>query len=108
MVFSTDPESMESLFKDMNVEEGTVPKSKQTIRVLLEKKGRGGKVVSLIHGLEENEDTLKTYTKALKKSCGVGGSLQDDGVILLQGNVRDKVVKFLTKKGYVDVKKAGG
>jgi translation initiation factor 1 len=99
---------MEDLFKGIQIEEEDIPKNEQSIRVHLEKKGRGGKIVTLIKGLEENEETLKAYTKSLKKSCGVGGSLQEDDEILLQGNVRDQVIKFLKKEGYSDVKKSGG
>ena len=107
VVYSTDPESMEELFKGIEIEGEDVPKEEQTVRVHLEKKGRGGKIVTLIKGLEENEETLKSYTKSLKKSCGVGGSLQEDKEILLQGNVRDQAVQFLKKEGYKDVKKSG-
>lgn len=108
VVYSTDPESLEDLFKGIKVEEEDIPKKEQEIRVHLEKKGRGGKIVTLIRGLEENEETLKAYTKSLKQKCGVGGSLQEDDEILLQGNVRDQAVEFLKKEGYKDVKKSGG
>ena len=107
-MYSTDPESMEELFSGLELEQEDVPKKEQEIRVHIEKKGRGGKIVTLIKGLEENEETLETYTKTLKKKCGVGGSLQDDSEILLQGNVRDQVIKFLKDEGYSNVKKSGG
>ena len=108
VVYSTDPDSMKDLFKGIKLEDEDVPKNEQTIRVLLEKKGRAGKTVTIISGIEENQATLETITKTLKQQCGVGGSLQDEGDILLQGNVRDKVVSYLKKEGYSDVKKSGG
>ncbi len=76
------------------------------IRIRLERKGRGGKAVSVIEGLSLNENALKELGKDLKKVCGTGGAVKD-GVIEIQGDHRDKLVEVLKTKGYT-AKKAGG
>lgn len=76
------------------------------VRLRIERKGRGGKSVTLIEGLPFNEELLKEISKELKKQCGVGGALKN-GIIELQGDVRDSVLTILKTKGY-SVKKSGG
>lgn len=78
------------------------------VRVWLEKKHRGGKTAVVVRGLEEEDyDTMVDYSKDIKKLCGVGGSLKD-GQIIIQGNQREKIQKYLQGKGYLDVKLSGG
>lgn len=88
--------------------EEKVDHSSFVIRVHLEKKGRGGKSVSLIRGLEDlpNEE-LNQLGKHLKSQCGVGGSVKN-GEIIIQGEHRDKIIKILKEKGFKNIKKAGG
>lgn len=103
-VFSTDPDF------DFNHEEeemDTLPPGEQVLRIVLDRKKRKGKEVTLIIGFEGQEDDLKDLGKFLKSKCGVGGSVKD-GEILLQGDHRDKVVKLLVEKGYTNTKKSGG
>lgn len=66
----------------------------------MEKKGRGGKTVTVIYGLPNNSDFLKNLCSDLKKACGCGGSTTEDGVEL-QGDLRDRVGANLEKKGFV-------
>jgi translation initiation factor 1 len=66
----------------------------------MEKKGRGGKTVTVIYGLPNNEPFLKTLCGELKKACGCGGAITEDGVEL-QGELRDRVRAHLEKKGFV-------
>jgi len=80
--------------------------AKSTIRIHLEKKGRGGKAVSIIRGLEMTNSKMKELEKQLKSHCGVGGS-QKNNEIILQGDHRDKIIAFLKKQGAKDIKKAG-
>jgi translation initiation factor 1 len=79
--------------------------SQQQVRLHLDRKG-GGKVVSVVRGLQETIDVLMVIAKELKSGCGVGGSVKN-GEILIQGNKREKIQQLLIKKGY-SVKLSGG
>lgn len=82
-----------------NNEADTLPKQQQNLRVILDKSGRAGKQVTLVTGFVGKSDDLESLTKLLKTKCGVGGSSKD-GEIILQGDLRDKVVQALIKEGY--------
>jgi len=83
-----------------------VPVGDGIVRLQRQTKGRKGKGVTLITGIELPNDELKQLAKALKTRCGVGGSVKDF-VIELQGDQRDIAAEFLKKKGF-QVKLAGG
>jgi translation initiation factor 1 len=104
-------DSFQSLGNPENVpEEQPQEKKRDTsaeVRIHLEKKHRGGKEVAIIRGLELNDDELKILAKELKTKCGVGGSSKN-GEILIQGNMRPKLLEILKEKGYKNTKLAGG
>lgn len=77
------------------------------IRVSRDRKQRGGKEVTLVKGLELEDEDLEALGKKLKSSCGVGGSVKD-GIIMIQGNKIARVIELLKKEGYKDVKQHGG
>jgi translation initiation factor 1 len=97
VVFSTNP--------DFNYEEETVQQqetlepSKQNLIVSIDRKGRGGKQVTLVTGFVGSADDLAELGRTLKVKCGVGGSAKD-GEITIQGDFRDRVVTLLKDMGY--------
>jgi translation initiation factor 1 len=104
IMYSTDPSFTYEEADSAPVEQ--VPNNQQDLRVMLDRKNRGGKAVTLITGFLGSDEMLDKLGKMLKTKCGVGGSAKD-GEILIQGDFRDKVVLLLQKEGY-KVKKSGG
>jgi translation initiation factor 1 len=69
-------------------------------KLRLEKKGRGGKTVTVVYDLPHNAAFLKELSQELKRACGTGGSVAD-GAVELQGDLRERVREVLLEKGYV-------
>jgi translation initiation factor 1 len=68
-------------------------------KLRMEKKGRGGKTVTVVYDLPRNAVFLEELSQELKRACGTGGAV-GDGTIELQGELRDRVREFLVKKGF--------
>lgn len=83
-----------------------VKKSDGIVRIMRDRKGRGGKTVTIIGGVMGSEVELATLAQQLKKLCGSGGTVKD-GNIEIQGDHCDKVQAKLSALGY-KVKRAGG
>lgn len=81
-------------------------KSDGVVRIGRQTKGRKGKGVTVVTGLPLSTDELKDVAKKCKQLCGSGGTVKD-GVIEIQGEHRDKLVKHFEQQGY-KVKRAGG
>ncbi len=101
VVYSTNPDYQYET--EAPAEEETLPREKQNLRISIEKKGRGGKTVTLVSGFVGTEADLRDLERLLKSKCGVGGSSKD-GQILIQGDLRPKVTELLKKEGYVRTK----
>ena len=101
VVYSTNPN-----FQYENIEEEeteTLPKNQQKLRASIEKKGHGGKTVTLIKGFIGTEDDLKELGKLLKTKCGVGGSAKE-GEIIIQGDFKQRIIELLKSEGYTQTK----
>ena len=68
-------------------------------KLRMEKKGRGGKMVTVIDGLPRNDAFLKELAQELKRSCGTGGTVTDAG-IELHGDLRERLRDVLGQKGF--------
>ncbi len=106
VVYSTNPDFNYNK-NDEFLEEETIDKHIQNLRVSIDKKNRGGKIVTLVNGFVGSENDLKELGKLLKSKCGVGGSAKD-GEIIVQGDFKQKVIDLLLKEGYTKTKGAGG
>ena len=95
VVYSTNPDYNYEM--DDDEEQATLEPSQQNLRVQLDRKNRGGKVVTLITGFVGTENDLKDLGKLLKTKCGVGGSAKD-GEIIVQGDFKQKIVELLKKQ----------
>lgn len=105
MVFSTNPELMHTMETQLRTPEvETILPKEQKLRVVIDRKMRKGKVVTLVEGFVGRECDLEDLGKKLKTTCGVGGSVKD-GVIIIQGDQADKVVSNLQSWGYVLVRR---
>jgi translation initiation factor 1 len=102
-IYSTDPGFSNN---EPEPEEESIPPNQQDLRVLLDKKNRSGKLVTLITGYIGRDDDLINLGKFLKTKCGTGGTVKD-GEILIQGDFRQKVLQILISEGY-KAKQSGG
>ena len=104
VVYSTNSDF--SFKQSSNNEQDTLPPKQQNLKLFLDKNGRAGKQVTVVSGFIGTTSDLESLAKKLKTKCGVGGSSKD-GEILIQGDVREKLIEILVKEGY-KAKKAGG
>ena len=102
MIYSTNPNFE---FEYDNEEIDTIANNQQNLKVCIDKH-RAGKIAVILKGFVGNTDDLKALSKILKARCGVGGSTKN-GEIIIQGDIRDKVMDILTKEGY-NYKRVGG
>ena len=102
VMYSTNPDFD---YEYENEEQETLVNNEQQLKVCIDKH-RAGKVAVIIKGFIGTTEDLKTLGKALKSKCGVGGSAKN-GEIIIQGNLRDKVMEILKKEGY-NYKRVGG
>jgi translation initiation factor 1 len=104
LVFSTGNDQAD--FNEEDEEKDSMLHSEQVLRIWLDRKSRGGKVVTLVKGFQGTQEERKELAKSLKKKCGVGGAVKD-GQILIQGDHRKKILDYLKDEGYSNTKLAG-
>ena len=108
-VYSTDPEPEKPAKTPELPKNPAAPfaiQGSQPVRVRLERKGRGGKTVSIIEGILSPKIGKEALLKHLKNKLGSGGTIQGD-LLEIQGDQRDRLVEVLNELGY-KAKKAGG
>lgn len=88
----------------------SLPPAQQTIKLMRDKKGRKGKMVTVASGFALNTADLEALAKTLKTLCGAGGTVKQEAegqVIEVQGDHRERIAEKLQSLGY-KVKLAGG
>ena len=103
-------DQLKNLFPEHEEQDFEMPEEqfeqKNPLICKFEKKGRNGKPVTLVEGFEGNDEELKKISKKIKTTLGIGGS-EKDGVIIIQGDNRDKIMQILKDLGY-KTKRVGG
>lgn len=102
IVYSTNPDFQYE--EEEHIE--TLPNNQQQLRVMLDKKQRAGKKVTLVTGFTGANEDLQQLGKQLKNICGSGGSVKDNQIII-QGDFRERILQYLIKEGY-KAKLSGG
>ena len=100
-IYSTDPNFH---FEEEQSIEETLLSPQQKLRVKLETKHRGGKVVTIVTGFIGKDDDLQELAKKIKHFCGTGGSAKD-GEIIVQGDNCEKILQWLLKNDYKQSRK---
>lgn len=101
-VYSTDPDDPPK----REPKAKAVPARQQLVYVERDRKGRGGKTVTVISGLQMAPAEKEKLLKKLKTSCGAGGTLKE-GCLEIQGDHRDRLIELLRGIGY-QVRQKGG
>lgn len=96
MVYSTNPDWQPD-HQEEDIQ--TIEPSKQILVVSIDRKFRGGKLVTLVKGFIGKEEDLEVLGKSLKTKCGTGGSVKD-GEVIIQGDHKQKVTDWLRQQGY--------
>lgn len=105
VVYSTNPDYQYNYDEPKN--ESAPSNDQQNLRVMIDRKARKGKAVTLITGYQGSTNDIENLGKWLKKKCGVGGAVKNRE-ILIQGDHKKKVIDMLIKEGYTNTKGVGG
>ena len=111
LAYSTEPDAEENVQRVNEPAPGNpagpyARQGNQPVRVHRDRKGRGGKTVSVIKGVQSPAAGKKALLKYLKGKLGTGGAIRGDD-IEIQGEQREKIVTLLNDLGY-QAKVAGG
>jgi translation initiation factor 1 len=103
LVYSTDSSYFDQQQESYNEATETLAPNLQKLRIQVESKHRGGKMVTVINGFIGLDADLNELGKKLKTKCGTGGSIKD-GQILIQGDYKAKIITYLIEWGYKNTK----
>lgn len=101
VVYSTNPDYHYSEGDETEIE--TLPKQQQKLRLAMERAGRSGKTVTIVRGFIGTQQDLTALCKLLKQKCGVGGTTKDQEIVI-QGDLRAKLLDILKAEGYKQTK----
>lgn len=104
IVYSTNP-NFEYEHEEDEAEE-TLPPQQQNLKVMLDRKQRAGKSVTIVEGFIGTGSDLLELGKVLKTKCGVGGTVKEQQIII-QGDFCEKIIQLLTTLGYKAKRKGG-
>jgi translation initiation factor 1 len=96
LIYSTDPNFK---IEEEEIEQETLPKNQQKLKVLTDTKHRAGKLVTLVQGFVGRKEDLEALGKLLKTKCGTGGAVKD-GLVIIQGDYKQKMIQLLNQEGY--------
>jgi translation initiation factor 1 len=95
--------STEDIEREVKEEKAVAEKAKMKLRVAIDRKNRSGKTVTVVTGFDD-EESASTLAKIIKTKLGTGGSVKECEIVL-QGDLRDKVLPILINEGYTSSKK---
>ncbi len=101
LVYSTKP--LATPPSEEEAEEEAIPADRQPLRLRMERAGRGGKTVTVISGFVGSKSQLETLARQLKQQLGTGGSVKEEEIVM-QGDIRKKLLELLQRLGYKQVK----
>jgi translation initiation factor 1 len=110
LVYSTKTGDERKKSETLSSPRSSLPPAQQNLKIMRDKKGRKGKMVTVISGFVLTELDLDTLGKILKTWCGAGGTVKNEAgiqIIEVQGDHRDRLAEKLKTLGY-KVKLAGG
>jgi translation initiation factor 1 len=102
IVYSTDP-GFRPQEEERQAQDSLAPKQ-QKLKIRLDTRQRAGKAVTLVEGFTGQEADLEDLGKKLKTMCGTGGSVKE-GIVIIQGDQREKTLQWLLKNGYSSTKR---
>ena len=102
LMYSTNKDFFND-YEAENNEQETLAKDKQKLRVQLDTKQRAGKVLTAVSGFVGADEDREALAKLLKTKCGAGGTVKE-GLILVQGDYKSKIIAWLIEWGYKNTK----
>ena len=75
------------------------PAQRGRLDIIFERKGRAGKTATIVAGFTISDEEIEALASDMKRALGAGGSARG-GEILIQGDRRQGVLRFLTGRGF--------
>jgi translation initiation factor 1 len=72
----------------------------ESIHLRIEKKGRKGKIVTIIEGFTSHRERIEELARVFKINCGTGGAVKNNA-IEVQGDFRKQASEFFKSNGFL-------